>query len=55
MTRMPIDSIGRLSRSVREIGPYAALALLLPGGSLIAVLIWLVHHRSWLAAHRKHA
>jgi hypothetical protein len=55
MALLPVDSIGRLGRSVREIGPYAALALLLPGGMLIAGLIWLVRHRSWMgAAHRRH-
>jgi hypothetical protein len=26
---------------VRELGPYAAIELILPGGSLIAVLLWL--------------
>jgi hypothetical protein len=53
MAVLPIGSIGRLGRSVREIGPYAALALLLPGGTLIAGLIWTLRHRSWLAAHAR--
>ena len=53
MTLLPIDWIGRLGRSVREIGPYAALALLLPGGMLIAGLIWALRHRSWFAAHAR--
>ena len=26
---------------VRELGPYAALELLLPGGTILAVLLWL--------------
>jgi hypothetical protein len=26
---------------VRELGPYAAVELLLPGGSVIAVVLWL--------------
>jgi hypothetical protein len=26
---------------VREFGPYAAVELLLPGGSVVAVLLWL--------------
>ncbi len=26
---------------MRELGPYAAIELVLPGGSLIAVLLWL--------------
>jgi hypothetical protein len=51
MALLPIDSIGRLGRSAREIGPYAALALLLPGGTLIACLLWMARHRPWLASH----
>jgi hypothetical protein len=51
MARLPIDSIGRLGRSARAMGPYAALALLLPGGMLIATLIWMARHRSWFASH----
>jgi hypothetical protein len=51
MTLLPIDSIGRLGRSVREIGPYAALALLLPGGTLIAGLLWLARHRRISSTH----
>jgi hypothetical protein len=53
MALLPIDSIGRLGRSAREIGPYAALALLLPGGTIIAGLIWIARHRSWLASHAR--
>jgi hypothetical protein len=30
---------------LRAIGPYAALELLLPGGSLIALLLWLYRRR----------
>lgn len=32
---------GRLVRFVRVLGPYAAIELLLPGGSLIALCLWL--------------
>jgi hypothetical protein len=32
---------GRLARFVRVLGPYAAIELLLPGGSLIALCLWL--------------
>lgn len=34
------------------IGPYAVLGLVLPGGSVIALVIWLYRHRSDLAALR---
>jgi hypothetical protein len=53
MALLSIDSIGRLGRSAREIGPYAALAILLPGGTLIAGLLWMARHRSSLAAHAR--
>jgi hypothetical protein len=31
----------RIFALLREIGPYAAIELILPGGSLIALLLWL--------------
>jgi hypothetical protein len=34
-------SIEWLMGRVREFGPYAAIELVLPGGSLIAVLLWI--------------
>jgi hypothetical protein len=36
---------------VREFGPYAALELLLPGGSVIAVLLWLYRRHRRVEAH----
>ena len=42
---------GRVVRFVRVLGPYAAIELLLPGGSLIALLFWLYQSqrkRAWL-------
>jgi hypothetical protein len=41
--------IGWLKRSVsllRTIGPYAAIELLLPGGSLMALALWLVQRKA---------
>jgi len=33
--------------AVRRLGPYAAIELLLPGGSLLAILLWLYRrHRA---------
>jgi hypothetical protein len=32
--------MSRLVSAVRELGPYAAVALILPGGSLIALAAW---------------
>lgn len=41
-------------RLLRQLGPYAAIELLLPGGSLLAILLWLYkrHCRAELAAAR---
>lgn len=35
----PADGRSRLANSFRELGPYAAIALILPGGSLIALAL----------------
>ncbi len=37
--------IGRLLVLLRNIGPYAAIELLLPGGSIVALLYWWYRHR----------
>jgi hypothetical protein len=36
---------------VREFGPYAAIELLVPGGSVIAVLLWLYRRHRRIAVH----
>jgi len=38
--------IARLPASLRGLGLYAAIELLLPGGSLIALLVWLYRRRA---------
>ena len=49
---MPADGRSRLANSFRELGPYAAIALILPGGSLIALALLSRRHgagfTSWL-------
>jgi hypothetical protein len=35
----------------RELGPYAAVELLLPGGSVIAVLLWLYRRYKRVEIH----
>jgi hypothetical protein len=42
--------IERVSALLRSLGPYAAIELLLPGGSIIALLIWLYRRRASVAA-----
>jgi hypothetical protein len=37
--------VARGAALLKTFGPYAALELLLPGGSLIALLLWLYQHR----------
>ena len=45
----------RLPALLRALGPYAAIELLLPGGSIIAVLIWLCRHRANFPAWTRNA
>ena len=45
-----ITSLAPLSSLTRELGLYAAVALIVPGGSLIVFLLWAFRHRGWLAA-----
>ena len=48
-----ITSLAPLTGSPREIGLYAALALIVPGGSLIAFSLWAFRHRGGLAARTR--
>lgn len=41
------NSPARLSGSMRKLGAYAAVALLVPGGSIIAFVMWASQHRGW--------
>jgi len=45
--------IARLATLLRSFGPYAAIELLLPGGSLIALSLWIFRHREELAARMR--
>jgi hypothetical protein len=45
--------IGRFATALRELGPYAAIGLLLPGGTLILMSLWAFRHRPWFAAHAR--
>jgi hypothetical protein len=53
MALLPTHSMGRIGRSTREVGPYAALVILLPAGTVIAGLILMVGQRSWFASHAR--
>ena len=41
----------RLTLELRELGPYAALGLVLPGGSVILASLWAFRHRRWFLAY----
>lgn len=43
-------SVAGLLATLRELGPYTALALILPGGSLIALAAWAFRHRTPITA-----
>jgi hypothetical protein len=43
----------RLTSSLRVLGPYAAIVLLVPGGSLIALSMWVARNRAPIAAHAR--
>ena len=47
--------MNRLATALRTFGPYAAIELLLPGGSLVALSLWGIRNRSQIAARVKQA
>ena len=38
-------SFAVLPQSIRALGPYLLVELVLPGGSLLALLLWLYNHK----------
>ena len=42
--------IAGLPALLRGLGPYAAIELLLPGGSVIALLVWVYRYRANVGA-----
>ena len=40
----------RFAKALRELGPYTAIALVVPGGSLIALAAWTFRHRPVITA-----
>lgn len=42
---IPAALRAKLRTTLCELGPYAAIALVLPGGSLIALAVWTFRHR----------
>jgi len=48
-----LKPLAGLAARIRALGPYAAMGLLLPGGSLIALFVWVMQHRAWTAIQRR--
>jgi hypothetical protein len=42
---MSTPSFTRIMKSIREFGPYLLVELFLPGGTLVALLLWLAQRR----------
>ena len=55
MTTAQSSWIARFATLMRSFGPYAAIELLMPGGSLIALSLWIFRHREVLAARVRRA
>lgn len=51
--------IAKILACIRQAGPYLAIELMLPGGSIIALTLWLLRNRPavqrWLARIRSRA
>jgi len=47
--------IAAVAKTLRALGPYAAIELILPGGSLIALSVWALRHRAWLKGRFRRA
>jgi len=47
--------IAHLATLMRSFGPYVVIELLLPGGSMIALSLWIFRHREELAARMRRA
>jgi hypothetical protein len=48
-----INRITRLGGPLRGLGPYAAIELLVPGGSLIVLSLWVLRNRAWFIARAR--
>jgi hypothetical protein len=46
--RIDMKTVEWIFRQLRALGPYLAIELLLPGGSIVALLLWTYRHRTAL-------
>jgi hypothetical protein len=42
--------IARLRTGLHELGPFVAIALALPGGTVLLASLWVFRHRRWMLA-----
>ena len=45
----------RLRAGLHELGPYVAIGLALPGGTLLLASLWAFRHRRWILAQAQRA
>jgi hypothetical protein len=45
VTNAAMKAVDSVLHQVRSLGPYLAIELLLPGGSIVALLLWVYRHR----------
>jgi hypothetical protein len=50
MLLRPINPLTFVAGPMRELGPYGVVALIVPGGCLLALAFWAFRHRAWLTA-----
>jgi hypothetical protein len=50
MLLRPMNLLTYFAGPMREMGRYAVVALIVPGGCLIALAFWAFRHRAWLTA-----
>ena len=55
MLLRPMTLLADLAGPMRDLGPYAVVALIVPGGCLIALAFWAFRHRAWLTARIRRA
>jgi hypothetical protein len=48
-----VNWISGLTTALRELAPYAVIALQLPGGTLIVASLWILQYRPWFVAHAR--
>jgi hypothetical protein len=48
-----VNWLSRLTKALRELDPYVAIELVLPGGSWVLACLWAFRQRRWFVAHAR--